>query len=232
MSTNGQAETGHAMWLLRDALAPYVKREVAPCSREGHFQSFLTSNRLEQKSIAEWDVGLLLKLMQHMWRDVFQHVLDPSDRAFVTELQGWRNKWAHQERLSTEDTDRALDSAARLLRAIDAESQADEVTAMRSRLVAPDMRLADQPRVQPNPQPAAGAPRGAVRDLVVHLLMHVDDRGIGMAYGRIAEQVRANIPGARTTAASVACYKQYAKRQSHGISPEQAEAILAIEFRQ
>lgn len=61
--------------------------------------------------------------------------------------------------------------------------------------------------------------------------MQVDDAGVGLSYARIAERVREQVPGARTSAASVACYKQYAKRGTHGISPKQAQAILAIDFR-
>ena len=89
---------------------------------------------LEKRPLSEWDVAALLSFMQYLWRDVFQHVLGRSERAFVTELQDWRNKWAHQEHLAADDIDRALDSAARLLRAIKAEPQAAEVTRLKGRL--------------------------------------------------------------------------------------------------
>ena len=75
------------------------------------------------------------------------------------------------------------------------------------------------------------AGRGPVRDLVVELLMQRDVNGIGLRYAEVARRVRERIPGARTSAASVACYKQYAKRGTHGITPEQAAAILAIDVR-
>ncbi len=78
-------------------------------------------------------------------------------------------------------------------------------------------------------EPIAG--RGPVRDLVVELLMQRDVNGIGLRYAEVARRVRERIPGTRTSAASVACYKQYAKRGTHGITPEQAAAILAIHVR-
>src|SRR5207248_8060242 len=44
-----------------------------------------------------------------------------------------RNKWAHQQPFSSDDTDRALDSMARLLTAVSAP-QADEIAKMKMEL--------------------------------------------------------------------------------------------------
>ena len=135
MSGGGRAEVDRAMGLLREGLGPFVARQVVPTWR---FKEFVTSNTwLEGKRIGQWDVAALLKFMQYMWRDAFRHVLGRSERALVTELQDWRNKWAHQEPLALEDIDRALDSAARLLRAVDAGSQAAEVARLRDGLAEP-----------------------------------------------------------------------------------------------
>lgn len=165
---DGQAEVGNALGLLREGLGPFVERQVVsrapPAAR---LADFVRSNSwLEKERISHWDVAGLLKFMQYMWNDVFRHVLGRSERAFVAELQDWRNKWAHQERLSTEDIDRALDSAARLLRAINAESQAAEVAQLRERLAEPGRTLSSKPnRVLPSPQPNAhhGSQADAIR---------------------------------------------------------------------
>ena len=61
--------------------------------------------------------------------------------------------------------------------------------------------------------------------------MLMDDEGIGLTYCQIAQAVREHVPGATTTPRSVANYKQYAKKRSHGITPNQGEAILAIQSR-
>ena len=43
--------------------------------------------------------------MWETWNDVFRSALGVSERNFVSELRGWRNKWAHQERYSSRDAD-------------------------------------------------------------------------------------------------------------------------------
>ena len=127
------------MGLLREGLGPFVERQVR-IARSSRLNDFVRSNsllKLKGKRVGQWDVAALLKLMQYMWHDVFRQVLDRSELAFATELQDWRNKWAHQVPLSTEDVDRALDSAARLLRAINAEPQATEIARLKARLAEP-----------------------------------------------------------------------------------------------
>ena len=127
------------MGLLREGLGPFVERQLRKAS-SSRLNDFVRSNsllKLKGKRVGKWDVAALLKLMQYMRRDVFRHVLGRSEFAFASELQDWRNKWAHQAPLSTEDVDRALDSAIRLLRAIDAESQATEVARLGARLAEP-----------------------------------------------------------------------------------------------
>jgi predicted AAA+ superfamily ATPase len=51
----------------------------------------------------------------------------------VSELRDWRNKWAHQAAISSDDADRALDSIHRLLTAVSAP-EAEEVHKMKQEL--------------------------------------------------------------------------------------------------
>ena len=88
---------------------------------------------LADKPISEWDASALLKLMWDTWNDVFRDALGFTERSLVSELRDWRNRWAHQERLSSDDADRALDSAERLLIAVSA-AEADEVGKMKREL--------------------------------------------------------------------------------------------------
>ena len=164
---NGRAEVGRALELLREGLGPFVEQQMvrAPAAR---LADFMKSNGwLEGKRIRDWDVAVLLKLMQYMWNDVFQHVLGRVERAHVTELQDWRNKWAHQEKLSTDDIDRALDTAFRLLHAIKAESQAAAVAELRNRLVesrqTPNPRPNPHMQSSPQPSPRHGSQADAIR---------------------------------------------------------------------
>ena len=53
------------------------------------------------------------------------------ERNYVSELIDARNRWAHQESFTSDDAYRALDSAERLLLAINAGEQATEVGRMK-----------------------------------------------------------------------------------------------------
>lgn len=134
MAITNQERIGKAMDLLRQSLAPFVEREVQERVRVGavHMDTvrrFSEDPALAKKPIVEWDIAGLLKLMVAAWKDVFASTLGRSDLSLVHELRDWRNRWAHQERFSSRDAERALDSAARLLAAISAP-EADEIEKM------------------------------------------------------------------------------------------------------
>ena len=119
MATN-QERVNAAIELLRKGLAPFVARKT---------------NDREQMPIDSWDVQACLKVMMARWGEVFRKTLGPIERSYVSELLEWRNRWAHQKGFSAEDAERALDSAERLLKSIDAP-QADEVGGIRRELRA------------------------------------------------------------------------------------------------
>ena len=122
------AEVGRALGLLREGLGPFVEREVRRFAAENQVADFIRSrHKLRETRIREWEISVLLNLMQYLWRDVFARTLEPTERGFVNELRGWRNKWAHQETMAPADVDRVLDTAVRLLRAVKAETQAAEI---------------------------------------------------------------------------------------------------------
>ncbi|NET78881.1 MULTISPECIES: ribonuclease III [Okeania] len=72
-----------------------------------------------EKTLSE-DVSLQLKLIVKKWDDVFKKNKNLS-KAIVEELIEVRNKWAHITPFSIDDTYRALDSIARLIKTIEAE---------------------------------------------------------------------------------------------------------------
>src|SRR5690606_16377904 len=119
-----QERVGKAMDLLRKGLVPYVEREFRSVYGEkawAEVERFIGEDRSGKKrSFGDLDVSPLLKLMWDSWNVVFSKTLGRAERSLVQELRDWRNKWAHQEPLSSDDTDRALDSAARLLSAVSA----------------------------------------------------------------------------------------------------------------
>ena len=130
------ADISRALGLLREGLGPFVEREVHRLATRNQIEDFINSNshsnpKLRKTRVREWEVAVLLNLMQRLWGDVFAHALEPTERGFVNELRGWRNKWAHQEPLTPADVDRALDTTVRLLRAVGAETQAAAVARLR-----------------------------------------------------------------------------------------------------
>lgn len=71
------------------------------------------------------DTQALLNILWNYWNDVFTHTLHQEERNLVSELRMARNKHAHDESFSIEDTYRFFDSIARLLTAISANEITD-----------------------------------------------------------------------------------------------------------
>jgi len=130
MAMTNHERVGKALELLRAGLGPFVAREVQHALKQGLLnpevlRRFMDDPLLAQKDIESWDVSALLKLMWETWNDVFRRTLGYTERSLVSELRDWRNRWAHQEPFSSDDTYRVLDSAARLLTAVSASQAAD-----------------------------------------------------------------------------------------------------------
>ncbi len=156
MAITNQERVGKAMELLRQGLAPFAEREFKSLHKAqagAEALRYMGDDRLlAKKALADWDVAALLKLMWDAWNDVFAKTLGRAERSLVQELRDWRNKWAHQEPFTSDDTDRALDSMARLLTAISA-SQADEVGKMKMEL----RRLTFEEQVRGEKRKAGGS---------------------------------------------------------------------------
>lgn len=138
MAVTNQERIGKALDLLKEGLAPFVEREVQAAVTAGSVRMesvrrFSEDPLLAARPISDWDAAGLLKLMWETWNEVFRKTLGFSERSLVSEIRDWRNKWAHQDRISSDDAERALDSMARLLTAVSAP-QAEEVGRMRVEL--------------------------------------------------------------------------------------------------
>ncbi len=138
MAVTNHERVGKALDLLKAGLAPVVAREIkaaiaADALSVQKVQGFIDDPLLAKKSIEEWDAAALIKLMWETWNEVFRKTLGFSERSLVSEIRDWRNRWAHQETFSGDNTDRALDSVERLLTAVSA-SQADDVRRLKTEL--------------------------------------------------------------------------------------------------
>ena len=125
MATTNHERVGKAMEWLRQGLAPFVERELDDKVKSNAIHMDVLRRFEIDKPYREWDAAALLKLMWDTWNEVFRDTLGPTERSLVSELRDWRNKWAHQERLSSDDADRALDSVERLLTAVSAPQAAE-----------------------------------------------------------------------------------------------------------
>lgn len=140
-----------ALGSLRRGLGPFVEREVLKRVQKETVQMdavrrLAGDRKTAKRPLAEWDAAALLRVMLKMWNDVFRFSLERTEQSLVQELSDWRNKWAHQERFSSDDASRVLDSAARLLTAVSARDAAAEVEKSRAELLR--QQYDPQPRKQ------------------------------------------------------------------------------------
>lgn len=156
MAISNHERVNRALILLRQGLHPYLEQEM----RSAHNERWQTiaksclsddqSSRRNLEDILREDISALLKIMIKQWDQVFRRKLSTFERTLISELLEVRNKWAHQSRFSTDDTYRALDSIARLLKVISAseadvvEKQKQEVLGMLSPEKAEEARIKEK----------------------------------------------------------------------------------------
>lgn len=137
MAITNQERVGKALELLRSGLRPFVERELQAqlgAAWDSEVKATLSDTRLGGgRGEPLQDVSVQLVMMDRHWGTVFRRVLGKAERSLVNELLDVRNRWAHQESFTSDDTDRALDSMARLLTAVSA-TEADEVGRMKMEL--------------------------------------------------------------------------------------------------
>src|SRR5215217_2805896 len=137
MAISNHERVGKALGLLKDGLRPFVEREMQAFYRTNWVAE--VTNTLRDTRLGSGpddplqDVAVLLVVMDRHWNNVFRATLGKAERSLVNEILDVRNRWAHQNPFSGDDTDRALDSVARLLTSISAP-EADEVSKMKMEL--------------------------------------------------------------------------------------------------
>ncbi len=140
MAVTNQERVGKALELLKGGLVPFVERELKAQDSQGWLgivrQSVSeTQIRLFQDpKTPKWDVASLMSVLSTQWNAIFRRTLGQAERSLISEIREVRNKWAHQNPFSGDDTDRALDSIGLLLTAVSATPQADEVNKMKLEL--------------------------------------------------------------------------------------------------
>lgn len=127
---NLHQQTGRALELLTKGLAPFFEQQMREVFRDdwldvarASFRQDRAAGVLTQLPPEEWDAQALLTVMWDQWNAVFRQKLGLFERSLVSELREFRNRWAHQTVLTDDDCYRVLDSAQRLLDAIQAPEQ-------------------------------------------------------------------------------------------------------------
>jgi hypothetical protein len=123
MAVSNRDRVRKGLDLLKDGLAPYVAREMQAKLGANWWQQ-ATTGLPSNAGPEAMDTAALLALVWEYWTAVFGTKLGPFERGLVGELRGVRNRWAHEQPFTTDDTYRALDSIGRLLQAISAEQAA------------------------------------------------------------------------------------------------------------
>src|SRR5437667_6960674 len=157
MATTNRERVGKALDLLKAGLGPFVEREFKNLYGDqalAEAQKLMMAERLDASwPFGAWDAAVLLRLMWEAWNNVFRRILGQAERTLVSELREIRNRWAHQEPFSTDDTYRALDSAGRLLTAI-SSPEAAEVEKIKMEL----LRVRFDEQVRSEKRRTAGTP--------------------------------------------------------------------------
>nr|WP_315583838.1 DUF499 domain-containing protein [Actinomyces viscosus] len=135
-ATSNRARIGRAIEILASTLEPWIDAVVAPKLPTGSTWTDLLALRdgRPDRAYSSSDLQCQLRLITERMGNLgflFNGILSRGEQNLAGELREARNKWVHNSTFSIDDTYRALDTAERLLRAINAPAEADEVGAMK-----------------------------------------------------------------------------------------------------
>ena len=148
MAISNSERIGKGLDLLRNGLAQFVEREMEAVYGEDWQEKAKQSVSKErdwkvEDGKVQWDAYLILMILWNHWNDVFKRTLGHAERSYVSELREARNRWAHQNAFTYDDTYRVLDTMTRLLRSVSAK-EAEEVEKMAQETMR--VRFAEQAR--------------------------------------------------------------------------------------
>lgn len=150
---------------LLQGLRPYVQRELQARYRERWWSiaqgALPPSTAARENDFDRLDLQALLVLMWELWNELFRDSLGHAGRSYVSELREVRNRWAHQQTFTVDDTHRTLDTAARLLAMIAANEEGNAVRILARDLLRQQFeKETDQELKQASFKPPTGPLRG------------------------------------------------------------------------
>ncbi len=135
MAISNRDRVGRGFELLAEGLEKFVNDAMTAATPGGRdwmemLEARDAAKHGASKIYSRSDPQLQLKVLTEEWR-VFKDTLSRSEQSFASELREVRNRWAHNDSFSPDDTYRALDSMERLLIAAGAVEQAEELRKLR-----------------------------------------------------------------------------------------------------
>ena len=136
MATSNRERIQRGFEVLAEGLGPFVDDRMSAAAKEaGGDWIALMEARDEakngvKKKYDKNDPAVQLRMMTDEWR-VFSKVLSRAQQSLASELRETRNKWAHNEKFTGDDTYRALDTMERLLTAVGAPHEVETVRQLR-----------------------------------------------------------------------------------------------------
>ena len=144
MAISNRERVTRTLEITAEALGPFVSRQLAPDVPAGTDWPALLQALDEQKGndrsgflYSPTDLSLQLRVMTERLGGLgfpFSSVLSRAEQNLAGELRDIRNRAAHGAPFNFDDTYRALDTAERLLRAVDQPAAADRIKAERTDL--------------------------------------------------------------------------------------------------
>jgi predicted AAA+ superfamily ATPase len=187
MAISNKDRISRTLDLLRDGLVPFVERELKAKLGSSWLKvvndSLRESLRQRPDGTVAWDTQGLFTVMEKWWGDVFRFPLGRVERSYINELRETRNDFVHDKTFTYDDTERALDTAQRLLRAVSAGREADGIERLRVdlRRTIYDEQRRQQVRRQA-PLTLEGTPKAGLRPWREVITPHAD-----VATGRYSE---------------------------------------------
>ena len=143
MAVSNRDRIGQMFEVLAPVLDGFITKVLAPDLPKGADWTSVVALRDSDKGIAgktysRTDPQVQLRMLSQPitgqvkpgWYPFSNH-LSQAQTSFASELLGVRNSWAHNDPFSSDDAYRALDTAERLLKAINAAPSADQVQKLR-----------------------------------------------------------------------------------------------------
>ena len=142
-SVSNSAYVAKALKYLSTGIAPFLREQLARAEADGRLGENWTrevrvvdkdATVLHAKDYENWDIPLIIKVIQLHWAEVFKKPMGYELRNILFEARNVRNDWAHQREFTAQDAYRAVDTIARILEAV-RKSQHEEVEQLRMALL-------------------------------------------------------------------------------------------------